>query len=98
MGIGELVILVVIGTSIWVAVDANSRGLSGLGWGLGSLLLWIFVFPYYLVERQKVPALAVRTPGTPAGEWKPDPMAPDALERWHDGQAFTQRTRRKRAP
>lgn len=56
------ILLVIIGTSIWVFFDAKSIGLKkgqvkGLadlgpgGWLVGSLLLWIVVFPLYLVKR-----------------------------------------------
>lgn len=52
----------VIGSSIWVFFDARSigvrpgltRGLLDMppwGWALGCLLLWIIVFPLYLIKR-----------------------------------------------
>src|SRR5688572_26315386 len=58
-----LVFLIVLGTSIWVLVDANSLGFgkrqmqkgkvdaSPWVWFLGCLALWIVVFPFYLVKR-----------------------------------------------
>jgi hypothetical protein len=52
----ELVILVVVGTSIWVAFDAPAHGMSW-AWGIGCLLLWIIVFPGYLWERRSAPKL-----------------------------------------
>jgi hypothetical protein len=61
----ELVVLVVIGTSIWVAFDAPTHGLSWT-WGLGSLALWIVVFPWYLVERRKSPKVPQRGLHPPA--------------------------------
>jgi hypothetical protein len=91
----ELVAIVILGTTIWVMADASNRGMSPWTWGAGCLLLWIVAFPYYLVQRQKAPVLAARMPGTPEGRWKPDPMAPDAVERWHDGRTFTGHTRAK---
>jgi hypothetical protein len=69
----ELVLLVVIGTSIWVAFDAPQHGLSW-SWGLGCLALWILAFPWYLVERQK----AIQARGAPAGmriDGSRDPVA-----------------------
>jgi hypothetical protein len=54
-----LLALVVIGTTIWVGIDASQRewsdGFSPAAWVLGVLLLWILVFPYYLVRRGKAP-------------------------------------------
>jgi hypothetical protein len=60
----EAVILVlVVGTTIWVGVDASQRNWQGhkfadrpWKWIVGSLLLWIVVFPLYLVQRGRVPA------------------------------------------
>jgi len=56
-----VIILIVLGTSIWAAFDAQAIIAKGvdkkyLGGGpvvifLGCLLLWIIVFPYYLVKR-----------------------------------------------
>ena len=57
-----LILLVVIGTSIWVLVDAKSIGvkkgqITGLGnmgpwgWFFACLLLWIVGFPMYLIKR-----------------------------------------------
>ena len=60
-----LVFLIVLGTAIWVLVDAKSLGFgtrqfdsgkveSGPWvWFLGCLLLWIVAFPMYLVKRGK---------------------------------------------
>lgn len=54
--------LIVLGTSIWVLVDAKSIGvkkgqIKGMGnmgpwaWFFGCLLLWIIGFPFYLAKR-----------------------------------------------
>ena len=62
---GWLIVLVVLGTTTWVAFDSHSNRIpsgngeysvnnGAVGWGLGCLLLWIFVFPYYLVKRNQV--------------------------------------------
>ncbi len=56
--------LIVIVSSVWVLIDAFQIGVrrnqlkglarSGpLGWALGCLLLWIIVFPLYLVKRNE---------------------------------------------
>jgi hypothetical protein len=52
------VILLVIGTSVWVGFDSRSRDWSHSSfadkpwqWVVGCLLLWIVVFPMYLVKR-----------------------------------------------
>jgi hypothetical protein len=56
--------LLVLGTSIWVAVDAGNHklgeyenGFGGVaGACVGSLLLWIVVFPWYLAVRSRIRA------------------------------------------
>ncbi len=55
--------LVVIGTSIWASVDANSQALNGNpigpfgpgGWLVACFLLWIVFFPVYLIARASSP-------------------------------------------
>lgn len=57
-------IIVVLGTSVWVALDASKHklaqyqnGLGGpVGACLGSLLLWIIAFPWYLAIRSRIRA------------------------------------------
>ena len=58
----ELVLLTVVGTTVWVAFDAGDRDWSANSfadrrwkWVLGCLLLWIVAFPAYLVHRGRVP-------------------------------------------
>ena len=54
--------LLVLGTSIWAAVDASTHKLADYQNGLGgpasaffgSLLLWILVFPWYLAIRSRI--------------------------------------------
>jgi hypothetical protein len=59
------VLLVVIGTAIWVDQDARKLvsagatktqlgGTSPIAWSIGTLLIWIIVFPWYVVKRAKV--------------------------------------------
>jgi len=67
--LGLVILLVVIGTSIWVAVDTSrlgvKRGCLGggfvdmgpVGWFFAVLLIWIIGFPIYLVTRPKYAAL-----------------------------------------
>ena len=44
---------VVILTSVWVYYDATAKLVpKPLRWGLGSLLLWIVMFPWYLARRR----------------------------------------------
>lgn len=61
---GELFLIVIIGTAIWVYFDAKSIGvrkgqLSGIvdmgpgGWFAVTLLLWIIGFPAYVANRGK---------------------------------------------
>ena len=57
---------VVVLSSGWVLYDANKNKIPrAVRWGVGSLLLWILVFPWYLARR--------RTPNAPCplieGEW-----------------------------
>lgn len=50
LALGGVVIL----TSIWVFFDAEHRGVpKPLRWGIGSLMLWILVFPWYLARRRQ---------------------------------------------
>lgn len=80
----ELIWLVVIGTSIWVAVDASTLGarkgtvkglgdMSAAGWFFACLLLWIIAFPMYLATRPKlVEAKTAReAPQAPVTAWGP---------------------------
>jgi hypothetical protein len=59
--------LVIIGTSIWVAIDASNigarrglvKGLANMGpagWFFCCLLLWIIGFPVYLAKRSEIKA------------------------------------------
>jgi hypothetical protein len=61
---GFIVWLLVIGSSIWVVVDAKSIGvkrgqIKGIGnmgpwgWFVACLLLWILAFPLYLSKRSE---------------------------------------------
>jgi hypothetical protein len=44
---------VVILSSIWVFYDAQRKGVAKpLRWGIGVILLWILVFPWYLARRR----------------------------------------------
>ena len=58
----EAIALLVLGTSIWVAFDAGRHDWSEDSfanrpwkWLVGSLLLWIVVFPLYLHRRHRAP-------------------------------------------
>ena len=68
---GGLFGLVVLATSIWMAVDASNigydkRDVTGLGamgpagWLISGLLLWIVAFPLYLISRPGLQAAAAR--------------------------------------
>jgi len=73
MSIGFLVLLVVVGTTIWVGVDASRRewgeGKTGTaGWVVGCVLLWIVCFPIYLAKRRDAPLKEnASSPVRPAG-------------------------------
>jgi len=75
----SLILLVVIGTSIWVAIDASNLGAprdrnlgvagsSPIAWLLACLLFWIVFFPLYLAKRGKIRAAGqdYRSGGTQA--------------------------------
>lgn len=51
--------IVVVPTAVWVGFDASKRdwveGSSTPVWVVGTLLLWIVVFPFYLWKRGRVP-------------------------------------------
>jgi hypothetical protein len=54
--------LIVVASAIWVGVDASHRDFTGSSfarttshWVIGTLLLWIVVFPVYLAKRGHVP-------------------------------------------
>lgn len=60
-----MILLIVLGTSIWVGVDASTIGvkkgqLKGMadmgptGWFFACLLLWIVAFPFYVAKREEL--------------------------------------------
>jgi hypothetical protein len=60
--VGDLLLVVIVATSVWVLVDAKTIGvkkgqIQGMGnmgpwsWFLVCLLLWIVGFPFYLAKR-----------------------------------------------
>ena len=62
-----LIFVMVLATSIWVAVDASNLGAprdrnlgvagsSPLAWGLACIVMWIVFFPLYLAKRTKIRA------------------------------------------
>jgi len=55
--------------AIWVAIDANKRGMNGIGWGIGVFLLCIVFLPIYLLTRKPLLPQA-----QPYGN--PPPMSP----------------------
>ena len=62
----SLVFLIIVGTSLWVAYDAEKKGaksgrlgggffdMGPIGWLFACLLLWIVAFPAYLVKREEI--------------------------------------------
>lgn len=95
-----LVLLVVVGTTIWIGTDASKRDWSDdsfanstTKWVIGSVLLWIVVFPVYLARRNRVPlkdagrdtaarASAAIIPAAPAAGWYTDPQDTSMLRYW----------------
>ena len=63
VGMQALIGLLIVGTTVWVGVDASKRDWRNHGfanatwkWVVGMLLLWIVAFPVYLAQRGRVPA------------------------------------------
>jgi predicted RNA-binding Zn-ribbon protein involved in translation (DUF1610 family) len=55
---GFVVIALEVVSSAWVSVDARQKGIPRpLRWSLGSLLLWILFFPWYLARRRQPEAV-----------------------------------------
>jgi uncharacterized BrkB/YihY/UPF0761 family membrane protein len=57
-----VLVLLVVGSSIWVFFDAQGRDFSEnntargpYAWAFAVLLLWIFFFPAYLAQRSRHP-------------------------------------------
>jgi hypothetical protein len=71
-GLLTVISLIVVGTWIWVGVDASKRdwseiGYGTVGWLIGCFLLWIVFFPLYLVRRKKAPLKGASIVAGPAG-------------------------------
>ena len=50
-----LLLFVMVGAVVWMAADAYHAGRSWgsiISWVLGALLVWLLVFPWYLVNRR----------------------------------------------
>ena len=86
-----LILLLVLGTSMWVAADASALagrgtgkvgGTSTAGWLIGCLLLWIIAFPFYLVQRSTFLA-GHRPPPPPAFPTKATSPTPGSAAHRH---------------
>ncbi len=58
----NLILLLIAGTTIWLGFDASRRdwrrssfARSATIWVIGSLAMWIVIFPLYLFMRQRAP-------------------------------------------
>jgi hypothetical protein len=58
----SLIYLTILGTTAWLGVDATRRdwskssfAKSPIIWIFGSLMMWIVIFPIYLVLRRRAP-------------------------------------------
>lgn len=80
---GGLVVLIIIGTTVWVGVDTSGRDFSQskfarstAQWVIGSLFLWIVAFPAYLALRGRAPRKTARGRTSPTpGTWMAAPAA-----------------------
>jgi len=58
---GPIFLLILFASIVWVFIDAIRNGLS-IFWSIGYFLLWLIVFPIYIVRRtRKVGADATTT-------------------------------------
>lgn len=76
-----LILLLVVGSTVWLGVDASKRdwsenkfASSTAHWVVGSLGLWIVAFPMYLVHRSRAP---LKNAGPPVVTFAP-PVSPVA--------------------
>ncbi len=77
--------------AIFVAVDANKRGMNAIGWAIGTFLLCIIFLPLYLIIRKPVIARPAVYP-PPPGTYPPPPQQPGArlcpnCGKYHEGDA-----------
>ncbi|MGI4788405.1 MAG: SHOCT domain-containing protein [Janthinobacterium lividum] len=90
--LNAIIFLIVIGTTIWVGFDASTNKVTsddkdynwsnGAGaWVVGCILLWIVVFPWYLVRRARVLRVASTTVQTYRSQeqWPPAPQLSTSL-------------------
>lgn len=72
---GGLMWLLVLASAIWVYIDAKKRGFSNpASWGFGTFFVWIVVFPWYLVRRNRPSPDSGNPPGgygPPGGGFPP---------------------------
>lgn len=61
----EILIVVMIVTSLWVVLDAHRLGGNAVGWAIGCLFVWIVALPAYVASaRPKL--VAARAAGKPS--------------------------------
>ena len=71
---GGIIVLLI---AIWVAIDANKRGMNGVLWAIGVFLLCIVFLPLYLILRKPIVAQPYGQPYPPPGS-APSPFQPPA--------------------
>jgi len=92
-----VILIVVIGTSIWVGIDAanigaGKVGTGPVGWCLFCLLLWIIGFPVYLAKRSGIKAAVAASnaagsnPGN-ADQVAQSPVGSPTFDRYSDPTA-----------
>jgi hypothetical protein len=76
-----LLLVVVVGSSIWMGIDASGRDFSAnrfadasWKWVVGGLGLWVVAFPVYLVHRNRAPRKGTG-PAEPKVTLSEDPAA-----------------------
>ena len=76
VGAGLIFLTVPIVCAIVVAIDANKRGMNGVGWALGVFFFCIVFLPIYLIVRK--PLLAQQPYGYPPPPGSQPPYPPPA--------------------
>lgn len=87
----EFLVLLVVGSAIWVGVDASSHGIrKGLidgfldqgpvEWFVGTILFWIIIFPCYLAKRSELIGLAAERDRLAEGAFLGAERVPQRME------------------
>jgi drug/metabolite transporter (DMT)-like permease len=62
--------LIVVGATIFVALNAKARGMNWVGWGIGAFLFTIVAVPLYLIVRKPLRQFPEPKPNVQADHWQ----------------------------